>query len=190
MAPEERRQAIIAATLPLLLEQGPEISTREIALAAGVAEGTIFRAFETKQELLHATIHEALQPDAAIAQLAGLPDGQLLEERVERILTILRDEIQRTRSLFVHLSGLDRPLHPPGRPFRGGGHHEAKTRLIAAVSTSLEPYAPQLAISPASAAHILASLVLAACFITSDNRLQEPQELANVVLHGIAKGDS
>ena len=37
MSPEERRQAIIAATLPVLLERGPEISTREIARAAGVA---------------------------------------------------------------------------------------------------------------------------------------------------------
>src|SRR6185437_10931544 len=42
MRAEERRAAIIAATLPLLLERGTNISTRQIAETAGIAEGTIF----------------------------------------------------------------------------------------------------------------------------------------------------
>ena len=42
LAPEERRAALIAATIPLLHEHGLEVSTKQIAHAAGVAEGTIF----------------------------------------------------------------------------------------------------------------------------------------------------
>lgn len=192
LAPEERRQAIIAATLPLLLDQGPELTTREIARAAGVAEGTIFRAFGTKHELLHATICAALQPDAALAELTGLPANQPLAVRVERILTIVRDEIQRTRSIFVHLGATLRQDHPHGHrpPFPGGSPHEAKARLVEAATRALEPYATQLAVPAASAAHIITSLALAVGFITTDNRLEDPQDLANVVLYGIAKGDS
>src|SRR5690606_24835873 len=44
LAPEERREAILDAVLPLLRERGREVTSRELAEAAGVAEGTIFRA--------------------------------------------------------------------------------------------------------------------------------------------------
>jgi AcrR family transcriptional regulator len=45
MAPDDRRRAIVAAVVPLLLEHGDDVSTRQIADAAGIAEGTIFRVF-------------------------------------------------------------------------------------------------------------------------------------------------
>ena len=50
MSPDERRAALIDATLPLLLEHGRGVTTRQIAEAAGVAEGTIFRVFDSKDE--------------------------------------------------------------------------------------------------------------------------------------------
>jgi AcrR family transcriptional regulator len=45
LPPEERRSMIVAATLPLLVEHGEMVTTRQIADAAGIAEGTIFRVF-------------------------------------------------------------------------------------------------------------------------------------------------
>ena len=39
---------MIAATEPLLEQFGRDVSTRQIAQAANVAEGTIFRAFATR----------------------------------------------------------------------------------------------------------------------------------------------
>src|SRR5690606_40981582 len=44
----DRRNAIAAATVPLLVEHGAAVTTRQIADAAGVAEGTLFRAFADK----------------------------------------------------------------------------------------------------------------------------------------------
>ncbi len=52
MAPEDRRAALIAATIPLLREHGLDVSTRQIAQAAGVAEGTIFGVFPDKNSLV------------------------------------------------------------------------------------------------------------------------------------------
>jgi AcrR family transcriptional regulator len=198
MAPEERRQAIIDATLPLLLERGPEMSTREIAQAAGIAEGTIFRAFETKQDLIHATIHTALMPDAAIAHLTALPEDQSLTERVAAIIQLLRDEIHRTRSLFAHFARPSVETPPAGAvraPFGGirppFNPHETKTRLNAAVAAALQPYSAELAVSTAFATNLLSALAFASSFTLTETEAPiSSEELSDAVLHGIAKGDS
>ena len=201
MAPEDRRQAIIDATLPMLLERGTDVSTREIAQAAGIAEGTIFRAFDTKQDLIHATIHTALMPDATITCIAALPEGQTLPERVTAIIEVLRDEIHRTRSLFAHLAHVARPPGPPQpdgtnrAPFGGirppFNLHETKTRLNAAVTASLQPYSGELAVPTAFATNLLSALAFASSFtLTEGEPPISSTELSDVVLHGIAKGDS
>ena len=109
MTPEERRQAIIEAVQPLLLTQGPALSTRQIAAAAGVAEGTLFRVFESKQELIGAAALAALRAELAVAQLSELPPGSPLEVRLADVLLILQSEIGRTRALSM-------ALHPLGQP--------------------------------------------------------------------------
>ena len=52
MAPADRRAAIVAATIPLLRSRGWSVTTKEIAAASGVADGTIFSVFADKEELL------------------------------------------------------------------------------------------------------------------------------------------
>ncbi len=198
MAPDERRQAIIDATLPMLLERGTDVSTREIAQAAGIAEGTIFRAFETKQDLIHATIHTALMPDAAITRVADLPRDQALAQRVSAIIEVLREEIHRTRSLFAHFarpSAEPVPVGPLRAPFGGirppFNPHENRTRLNAAVAAALEPYSGELAVSTAFATNLLSALAFASSFsLTAEEPPISSEELSDAVLHGIAKGDS
>jgi len=48
----DRKTQIISAAIPLFLEMGVDISTAKIAKAAGVANGTLFNAFATKQILI------------------------------------------------------------------------------------------------------------------------------------------
>ncbi len=173
------------------------MSTREIAQAAGVAEGTIFRAFETKHDLIHATIHTALMPDAAITRIAELPDGQTLVDRVAAIIDVLRDEIHRTRSLFAHfVRPTGQPAEGPPRPPFGGirppfNPHETKNRLNAAVAVALQPYSGELAVSTAFATNLLSALAFASSFtLTEGEPTISSEELSDVVLHGIAKGYS
>src|SRR3954466_13304322 len=82
LPPEERREALIAATLPLVLEHGTDVSTRLIAEAAGVAEGTIFRVFRTKDDLVEAAIASAFDPSALVDAIGGLDRSAPLADRL------------------------------------------------------------------------------------------------------------
>ncbi|MGC3995321.1 MAG: TetR/AcrR family transcriptional regulator [Propionicimonas sp.] len=190
MAPDERRQAIIGATLPLLLDRGPDLTTREIAQASGVAEGTIFRVFETKDDLIQSVVEEAMQPTATLASLAAL-GPQPLEDRVSAILEILSADLQRVRSLFAHLAKAGFDPHPGGPPKpKQHHHHDGRTRVITAAAAALDPYADELGVPTATAAQLLSALSFATNFsLGIDQTGPDPHNLARLVLHGIAKGD-
>ena len=79
-----RRLLIIEATLLLLLQHGTTVSTSKIAQAAGIAEGTVFRAFKDKDELIGACVLAALRPDVPIAatgSIVGLVAAQRIYGR-------------------------------------------------------------------------------------------------------------
>ena len=80
LSPDERRDELIDATLSLLREHGRAVTTRQIAEAAGVAEGTIFRVVESKEELVELAITRAFEP-GGLAERIGAPD---LRKRLER----------------------------------------------------------------------------------------------------------
>ena len=83
MSPDDRRKAIVTALVPLIVERGGEVTTREIAQAAGIAEGTIFRVFPDKKSLLMAAAEEAINPS----------DGQELFDKAMADVTDLRDKV-------------------------------------------------------------------------------------------------
>lgn len=194
LPPDDRRQALIDATLPLLLARGPAVTTREIAEAAGIAEGTIFRVFETKQELVQATVAAALRPTETIERLEHLPVGQTLESRVQEILHLLGEEIVRVRSLFVHFA------HPPGdaenqpRQTTCTNPRNPHQDLTTAVMAALAPYLDRLDASPDLAARTLISLAFTNNFLfLSHLPTAGSSDLTRVALHGLAKctrGDS
>ena len=82
MSLDERREAIVRAALPLLVEHGAHLSTRQVADAAGIAEGTVFRVFADKDELLRACLSEAFRTDDLCARIREVPVEQDLPARL------------------------------------------------------------------------------------------------------------
>ena len=77
----DKHEAILAAAARALAEDGATATTARIARLAGVAEGTVFTYFETKDALLNA-LYLSLKADMREAMMTGFPDGAPAEHAV------------------------------------------------------------------------------------------------------------
>ncbi|PQP43606.1 TetR/AcrR family transcriptional regulator [Mycolicibacterium austroafricanum] len=93
------RALLLAAAEEEFAERGPSASVADIARRAGVAKGTVFRHFPTKEDLIAAIVSEHIAVLAAAARrLADSPDpGAALLE----FLTIAADRRQRHDLTFL-----------------------------------------------------------------------------------------
>jgi AcrR family transcriptional regulator len=167
---EERRAAIVAATVPLLLEGGT-VTTRHIADAAGIAEGTIFRVFADKEEVLRAAVDAVLDPAPTEAQLAGIDPGLPIDEVVTRAAAVIQERLAAIwRVLDAAGVHLDTPRRPPDLVVLTGllSHHRAGLRD-----------------EPGAAALKLRALTLACSHPSLVDEPLDPAEIASLFLDGI-----
>lgn len=99
MSGDERRAAIVAATVPLLLEHGTGVTTGQIARAAGIAEGTVFRAFPDKPALLWACLAAVFDPAEAIRQLDAIAPGLSLRDRLDLAAEAMAEHWERAMAV-------------------------------------------------------------------------------------------
>lgn len=184
LSPAARRQSLKDATRDLLVEHGLQISTRQIATAAGVAEGTIFRAFPTKQDLIAETITDALDAAPMIAEIESLPPGHSLAERITALIALTTDRMQQLRALHPLLQQPQLATAGPQCPV--ARHRESRTAVNTAIAASLTPYAGELRITPRAAASALSAYSFAFVHFEGDPA-GPPADLASLLLHGIAK---
>jgi AcrR family transcriptional regulator len=80
----ENRDRLLAAASDIFDIQGLEASVAEIARAAGVGMGTLYRRFPTKDALIDALVHDVLDATIRMAtDAAAAPDGTGLERFLE-----------------------------------------------------------------------------------------------------------
>lgn len=81
---EHNRQRLLDAAAVVFAEHGLEASVEEIARAAGVGMGTLYRRFPTKDALISALVHDVLTTMLQLAQEGTeRPDGTGLEYFLE-----------------------------------------------------------------------------------------------------------
>ena len=184
MSPEQRREMILQTAIPLIAEYGAAVTTAKIARAAGIGEGTIFRVFADKDELLQACVTEALSPEHAIRELDAIDVSQPLPDRLAEAAEALQAHMSRMGAIMGALG--HRGGKHPGT-VRGAGRGESTTRIRAALAELLEPDKAALRRPPEQIAALFFGLLFTQPR-TEDEPDLTPQELVEVFLHGALSG--
>lgn len=190
LAPEDRKKAIVEAVIPLLLAQGPHATTAQMADAAGIAEGTIFRVFPDKPALVHEAIRSCLDPAPTLEQIAGIEHDLPLEIKLRKAAAII---IQRSEKVHA-LAAVLRSLPTSGQADHQDTHKavlEANSLIFWALTRVFRDDADRLAVEPARAAAAFRGLLFAVSFPLSDpDELITADEAIEILLEGIVKRKS
>lgn len=195
MAPDERRASLVAATVPLLREHGLQVSTRQIAEAAGVAEGTIFRVFESKDELVQAALRSAFEPGPLLDRLVAVDTSRPLRDRLVEVVRVTQERFVEIFSLMAAVGMIEPPDHH-GHEGHQGHHHQHceqcehgeppwRRRMLEVMAAIIEPDREQLRVPPEELVRLLRLLTFSGSHSQiADGRRLTPEEIVDVLLYG------
>ena len=183
LPPEARRQAIAEATLELLLHKGAGVTTRQIAEAAGIAEGTIFRAFADKDAVLRAAVDLAFDTAPTERALEAIDRREPLERQLTEAVRIIQERSSSIWRVVEAVGDTDVMRHHEHRP---PADLEALADLFRPHRHELRPDH-----DPALAARELRALTLALTHpaLFGDEPMT-PEAIVALLLHGIRKGST
>jgi AcrR family transcriptional regulator len=189
LPPDARRASIIAATLPLLRIHGTAVTTAQIAMAAGIAEGTLFRVFPDKDTLIQAAICTAFDSAPTERELAGIDPGLGLREQLIAAVAILQHRVE---GVWQLMSMLGMTVSPGGHPIATAGHAVTPRPapmlepLVVRIAAMFEPHRAELRCDPAQAARLLRMMTFAGTHPRiADGIPLTAAEIVAVVLDGI-----
>lgn len=176
---------LIAATLPLVAEYGTKVTTRQIAEAAGVAEGTIFRVFPDKESLVNAVIAHALDPARVIEELRAVDLALPLRARLLHLVTILQRQLIQVFNLMIATCRHAPPEHVDAHR-AGAGHTNAL--ILDEIRRLLESDRDQFRLPVAEVARLLRLLTFSGSHpLISDGNPLTADEIVRLLLDGVER---
>jgi AcrR family transcriptional regulator len=172
LPPDERRAAIVTAVLPLIVELGHAVTSRQLAEAAGGSEGTIFNVFADKDELITAVL------DAALDQAPFEQSVAAIDRTVP-----LREQLVAATELIQHrIVDVWRLLSSVGpRP-----EESARPLPISAELTALFADHPhEITVEPVEAARLLRAMTLSLTHPLLTAQPLDAERIVEVFLHGV-----
>lgn len=160
LTPDARRCAILDAVIPLLVERGASVTTADMAQAADIAEGTIFRVFPDKAALIFEAVKITMDPDSVRAAIESIDPDQSLQGQLTAAGKILLGRFERVSALAEVL----RSMPDPSNGRRAAAHGfvtQANTAISVAVAELFERHTDQLLVTPARAAAVFRGLIFA-----------------------------
>jgi len=172
---EDRRAMIVDAVIPLLVEYGRGVTSKQIAEAAGIAEGTIFRAFGDKETLVQAAIEKYLDPEPLRDALRAIDPALPFEHKIRAVLYLLRERFESVMRIMAVVG----PQRPPVPQERG--------QFVAIIGRLLEPEADRLNWAPERVAHLLRLISFSSAFPALNEGIEfSIDDLARFAMVGIA----
>ncbi len=189
MPPDERRAAIVDATVPLVMAYGAEVSTRQIAEASGLAEGTLFRVFPNKEAIVQACVDRILDPDDLVADIAAIDRTLPLTDQLDQLVVRLRASGDRVARMMAVLHRRPTPpRHHDGDPADHERRWDERRRApVAAITALLAPHADALRVEVPVAVMFVRGLVFSATFPLFVDDVPDDATLADLVRHAICK---
>lgn len=176
MPAQERRAAIIHAVLPLLIDRGVGVTSREIATAAGVSEGTLFNVFADKDELIVAAVDAAVDPAPFELAVAAIDRDLDLQAQLVEATTLIQ---RRIVDIWKLVSQLD-----------AKGRHGSKQRplpdspaLVALFGAAGDVFREP----PDSAARLLRALTLALTHPMMNEHPRSAESIVDIFLNGVGR---
>lgn len=164
---------IVEAALPLILEHGERVTTRQIADAAGIAEGTIFRAFSDKDDVIQAVVDTALDPAPLEEALAKIDITQPFEKCLDAAIAAIQ---RRVVDVWLVMSAVG-PRFNTKKP----GPQPPSPSLVALFDAHKE----RLSVKPAEAAKRLRAVTLSMTHPMINDAPLSSREVAKQFLYGV-----
>ncbi len=173
---------ILDAAIPLIVEHGRDVTTKQIAEAAGIAEGTVFRAFEDKEDLCRAAVSRFMDPEPIRATLKAIDPADPLEAKLTAVVDSMRE---RFSGLLGILHALRVERHPAGH---AKGEHRAEMEGM--LASLLDADRESLRFDPEVAARLVRMVVFSS--VMSPFRGDDPvatEDLVDFIVNGIGRKD-